>query len=213
MVRNWKRECIPRAIENVRTLWRKQYKDKASIVHQSAKSTEEPDEFDLWERDQSTFSQIGDEFDSFIDGNPVLLGERETSLSWWLEEVQRRTYPNLSQFAIDILSIPAMSAEPERVFSGCRRTISWQRMRLGVKVVEEGEVFAATQRETLFYVHYYVEEEHRFYMSFIQKIWNTDPADIRRCHDLLMNIFDYGLTIRQRRIKDALALLYSVRDH
>jgi hypothetical protein len=72
---------------------------------------------------------------------------------------------------------------------------------------------AATQRETLFYVHYYVEEEHRFYMSFIQKIWNTDPADIRRCHDLLMNIFDYGLTIRQQRIKDALALLYSVRDH
>ena len=60
-------------------------------------------------------------------------------MSWWLEEVQRRTYPNLSRFAIDILSIPAMSAEPERVFSGCRRTISWQRMRLGIKVVEEGE--------------------------------------------------------------------------
>ena len=94
----------------------------------------------------STISQIGDELNSFIDGNPVLLGERETSLSWWFEEVRRRTYPNLSWFAIDILSMPAMSAElgkiaaePERVFSGCRRTITWQRMRLGVKVVEEGE--------------------------------------------------------------------------
>ena len=86
-----------------------------------------------------TISQIGDEFDSFIDGNPVPLGERETSLSWWLEEVQRRTYPNLSLFAINILSIPAMSAEPERVFSGCRRTITWQQMRLGVKAVKEGE--------------------------------------------------------------------------
>src|SRR5882762_2093737 len=113
-----------------------------------AESTKEPDKFDLWERDQSTISQIaiGDEFDSFVDGNPVLLGERETSLSWWFEEVRRRTYPNLSWFAIDILSMPAMSAElgkiaaePERVFSGCRRTITWQRMRLGVKVVEEGE--------------------------------------------------------------------------
>ena len=41
------------------------------------------------------------------------------SSRWWLEEVQRRTYPSLSQFAIDILSIPAMQAEPERVFSGC----------------------------------------------------------------------------------------------
>ena len=48
-------------------------------------------------------------------------------------------YPSLSQFAIDTLSIPTMSAEPELVFSGCQRTISWQRMRLGVKVVEGGE--------------------------------------------------------------------------
>ena len=93
---------------------------------------------ELEERDQSTISQIGDELDPFIDGNPVLPGERETSLSWWLEEVQRRTYPNLSRFAIHILSIPAMSmsAEPERVFSRCRRTITWQRIW---KVVEEGE--------------------------------------------------------------------------
>jgi len=42
----------------------------------------------LWERDQSTIWQIGDEFYSFIDGIPVLLGERETLLSWWHEEVQ-----------------------------------------------------------------------------------------------------------------------------
>jgi hypothetical protein len=77
----------------VRTLWRKRYKDKVPIVHLWVESTKELDEFALWERDQSTISQIGDEFDSFIDGNPVLLGEMETSLSWRLEEVQRRTYP------------------------------------------------------------------------------------------------------------------------
>ena len=47
------------------------------------------------------------------------------------------TDPNLLWFAIDILPIQTMSAEPGRV--GCRRTITWQRMRLGVKVVEEGE--------------------------------------------------------------------------
>ena len=61
-------------------------------------STKEPDEFDLWERDQATFSQIGDEFDSFIDDNPILLGERGITLSWWLKEVQRQTYPSLSSF-------------------------------------------------------------------------------------------------------------------
>ena len=70
--------------------------------------------------------QVGDEFDSFIDSNPVLLGEREISLSLWLEEVQRRTYPNISQFGIDILSIPVISVDLECVFSECRRTITWK---------------------------------------------------------------------------------------
>jgi len=32
--------------------------------------------------------------------------------------------------AIDILSIPSISAEAERVFSGARRTVSWDRMLL-----------------------------------------------------------------------------------
>ena len=41
--------------------------------------------------------------------------------------------------AIDILSIPAMSAEPERVFSGARRTISWDRCQLGSRTIERGE--------------------------------------------------------------------------
>ena len=87
MARNWKRESIPKATENVRMLWRKKYKDKAPTVHLSIESTKEPDEIDLWGRDQSTISQVGDEFDSFIDGNLVLLGERETSLSLWIEKV------------------------------------------------------------------------------------------------------------------------------
>ena len=41
--------------------------------------------------------------------------------------------------AIDILSIPAMSDEPERVFSGARRTISWERARLGAETIEKLE--------------------------------------------------------------------------
>jgi hypothetical protein len=69
---------------------------------------------------------------------------------------------------------------------------------------------AATHRVTVFYVHYYVKEEQCFYMSFIQNIWNSEPADIQRCHNIIKNILDYSLDIRQRKIKDALALLYPV---
>jgi len=39
MVRNWKRESIPKATGNVRMLWRTKYKDKVPTVHLSTKST------------------------------------------------------------------------------------------------------------------------------------------------------------------------------
>jgi hypothetical protein len=38
--------------------------------------------------------------------------------------------------AIDILSIPAMSAEPERLFSGARITITDRRNKLGIETIE-----------------------------------------------------------------------------
>jgi len=41
--------------------------------------------------------------------------------------------------AIDILSIPAMSDEPEHVFSGARCTISWERGQLNPETVEMTE--------------------------------------------------------------------------
>jgi hAT family C-terminal dimerisation region len=41
--------------------------------------------------------------------------------------------------AIDILSIPAMSDEPERVFSGARRIVSWDRAQMGAETLERVE--------------------------------------------------------------------------
>ena len=41
--------------------------------------------------------------------------------------------------AIDILSIPAISAEPEGIFSGAHRTISWDRAQLSSAVTESTE--------------------------------------------------------------------------
>ena len=41
--------------------------------------------------------------------------------------------------AIDILSIPLMLAEAERIFSGVRRAISWDRILLGSTNIERTE--------------------------------------------------------------------------
>ena len=113
IMRNWKKSWQMEAIKNVRKLWEKQYRDKALIKASSPELVREPDEFDLWERDQSILTQIGNEFEAFITGTPVPLDKTKTALDWWLQPSQRCSYPNLSQIAIDILSIPVMSAEPE----------------------------------------------------------------------------------------------------
>lgn len=41
--------------------------------------------------------------------------------------------------SVNVLLIPAMSVEAERVFSGARRTISWERMKLGEDTIEKVE--------------------------------------------------------------------------
>ena len=53
---------------------------------------------------------------------------------WWLQH--RTDYPALSHMALDILAVPAMSAEVERVFSSASLTITDRRNRLGGEVVE-----------------------------------------------------------------------------
>ena len=55
-------------------------------------------------------------------------------LAWWLE--RRADYPILSKIAINLFSIPAMSAEAERVFSSARRVIDDERNHLGDDVFE-----------------------------------------------------------------------------
>jgi hypothetical protein len=55
---------------------------------------------------------------------------------WWLEPQQQREFLNLSKMALDILLIPAMSADPERLFSLAGLTITDHRNRLGIDVIK-----------------------------------------------------------------------------
>ncbi|KAG8677833.1 hypothetical protein FPOAC1_003861 [Fusarium poae] len=65
-----------------------------------------------------------DDFDSFISKAPIALAE---------------AYPRLSRMAIDIVSVPVESAEPERTFSGARRTARWDMLRLLIESIEKIE--------------------------------------------------------------------------
>ena len=65
-----------------------------------------------------------------------------------------------------------------------------------------------THRDIIFYVHYYSEEDRYFYMSYLQRFSTTDSADIQRCHNVVKNILEYGIGVRQVKIKDALGQLF-----
>lgn len=76
-----------------------------------------------------------DEHASFIAQKPIDV--EMSGLMWWVCDEQRQQWPRLSRMAIDILSIPAMSDKPERVFFGGRRIVTWERAQLGPEMIEK----------------------------------------------------------------------------
>ncbi|KAL7755651.1 hypothetical protein ACKLNR_014178 [Fusarium oxysporum f. sp. zingiberi] len=70
-------------------------------------------------------------------------------LKWWLELAQRRRFPNLSLMAIDILSIPPMPAETERLFSKARLTVTDQRGSMNIETLNLLECLRSWDRSAL----------------------------------------------------------------
>ena len=86
--------------------------------------------------------------DEYEDYNIVELYDPGTkgALAWWYQDTQRQRWPRLSLMAIDILSIPAMSDEPERVFSGAHRMVSWNKRQMVPETMEWRECLKHSKR-------------------------------------------------------------------
>ena len=65
-----------------------------------------------------------------------MIGGVKHGYQWWLEPTQRKRFPDLSKMALDLLSIPAMSADPERLWSGAKITVDDRRGRLGIHKIQ-----------------------------------------------------------------------------
>ena len=77
----------------------------------------------------------------------------------WLAAEQKAIYPNLSKMALNLLSIPIMSAEPERLFLSCKITITDRRNRLLVKVIEALECLRSQYKVEAFELDEVREEQ------------------------------------------------------
>lgn len=87
-----------------------------------------------------------DELDRYV--NARLMSFNGSPRDWCL--TQRTTYPDLSSMAIDIYSVPAMSSEPERVFSWTKHNITDEKCRLNGETIELLECLKSSFRLGIF---------------------------------------------------------------
>jgi hAT family C-terminal dimerisation region len=78
---------------------------------------------------------LKDEFDAYLAGPLTASLIDENRFTWFANSGSTQLTP----MAFDILSIPAMSAETERIFSDTKLTISANRNRLGEDIIEATE--------------------------------------------------------------------------
>lgn len=118
--KQWEIEWIPPMLTKVYDYYKKHY-----YFEEMVKDTEllPPDPIEIQLGLSAT--QEGDPYYQYIEG-PQL--QRKTDvLSWWAI-----TGPHqLRQMAFDLLSIPAMSAEVERMFSAAKHLLTTSRNRIG----------------------------------------------------------------------------------
>jgi hypothetical protein len=81
--------------------------------------------------------EFQDEYTRYCLVEPVEENDWHSALLWW--EAHEQQYPRLTQMAKDILSIPGMSAEVERLFSSAKLMLPPTRSLLQEDGIEAGE--------------------------------------------------------------------------
>jgi hypothetical protein len=165
---NWENDpyLIAEAQESVEDLWLTMYKYSLA-VSKSTEATEanitlaestnpgiprqappkKPSEFDQW-ISRSKYKSLGskpmvDEYQEYLktEHSPDQSGSSVDLCAFWAQNEAK--YPSLARMAFDVLSIPAMSAECERVFSSSKILLSDRRARMKEDIVEASECLRA----------------------------------------------------------------------
>jgi non-ribosomal peptide synthetase component F len=132
------RAWLQGAREAVQSLWEDVYKFTDSDLNQapahlSSSSSSETDDLATFMNPTNFYNTMTtrDEYAEYCRLDPTPC---KRPLEWW--GARREEYPRLSKMAFDLLSIPLMSAECERVFSVTKRFIPSDRNRLKDDVIE-----------------------------------------------------------------------------
>lgn len=129
--KHWNKEWLQPALESIKKVWKDEYAPAEAITQPPPRTTN-----DFWldlDAEDMAEIELQDELDQYLALPRV---NTDDAIAWWLEPTQQKNFPNLSKMAMDYLSIPGMSAEPERLFSSTKMTITDRRNRLGGDIIE-----------------------------------------------------------------------------
>lgn len=150
----WRVDWIKDSQAAVQKVWEDEYKQENPVLpplkSQSQADGKKENRFKTWSRQHVKVPEVIDEYKRYCK-EPVMEKDPDESFDpreWWLETTQQKVYPHLSKMALDLLSIPAMSAEVERLFSSCKITITDRRNRIGIDAVEAIECLKSWLRES-----------------------------------------------------------------
>jgi len=130
---HWQLDWIEQARQQLQELWRTYYYTPTSTRPPPEAAIEEAEapEFLRWMDATQPVTAV-DELEQFLN-EPLVYGNINI-ITWW--RGQRDRLPMLTRMAMDTFSIPAMSSEPERIFSSTKHIISDERASLKADTVE-----------------------------------------------------------------------------
>ena len=141
----WKRQ----ARISLKSFWESKYRSSTGLPQPpSPPNPDLENSFLQWMEEKSTVLEDIDELDRYL-AEPRLK-KIATVIGWWQDPAQKSRFPLLSLMAIDIFSIPAMSSEPERVFSGAKNTLSDNRASMGIDIIQATQCLKSWFRSGLF---------------------------------------------------------------
>ena len=128
----------------VKTIWEIEYKPLLTLASEQPQQPQPPQRVasivELFTRQAQIPQRDGDEFDRYINGPPTVFATPHDCIPWLRS--QSNLWPGITQHALDLLSILAMSAELECVFSMAKRTITSDRNALGDHTIEVLELMS-----------------------------------------------------------------------
>jgi hypothetical protein len=124
---------IDDARKAIQELWN-EYKDKPTVstsIATSPSGSIEPEEWFTTAPQEPL-----DQMELYLrEGQPPTISSIDSPIPYWISKAS--IWPQLAQLALDVFSTPAMSDEPERVFSMAGNTLSPRRRRLNGDTVQE----------------------------------------------------------------------------